>query len=205
MGLFEGADPLRAACRVFDAEQFLLHALRRHGGGAQDDEGTIGPLRQGMERAGGEFLAGAHVAGDQHAAVGRRDLLERLAQLAHRRGVAEQFGIGSGATLQFLVLALEPRGFERPADDQDQPVGLERLLDIVIGAALDGRDGGFDIAVARDDDDRQFGMLLLDDVEEIEPVELRSLQPDVEDRSATGGGRRSTASAASLLCASRVS
>jgi hypothetical protein len=35
--------------------------------------------------------------------------------------------------------------------------------------------------VAADDDDRQVGMRLLDAVEQLEPVEPRALQPDVED------------------------
>ena len=107
--------------------------------------------------------------------------LQRLAQLAHGHGVAEQFRIGAGAALQILVLAPQPRGFERAADDQNQPVGIERFFDIVIGAALDRRDRGFDVAVAGNDDDRQFGMPLRMTVQEIEPVELRALQPDVEN------------------------
>ena len=37
--------------------------------------------------------------------------------------------------LQLLDLALEPRGFQRAVGDQHQPVGLERLLDEVVGAA----------------------------------------------------------------------
>ena len=41
--------------------------------------------------------------------------------------------------LELLDLALEPRGLERAVRDQHQPVGLERLLDEVVGAALDRR------------------------------------------------------------------
>jgi hypothetical protein len=55
-------------------------------------------------------------------------------------------------------LALQLGGLERALGDQDQPVGLERLLDEVVGAALDGRDGGLDVAVAGDHHHRQVGM-----------------------------------------------
>ncbi len=140
---------------ILDAEEFFFHALGRHGGGAQDDERTTSALGHGMQAARRKLLAGAHGAGDQDAAIGGRDLLQGLAQLAHGHRRAQQFDIGAGAALEFLILAPQPRCFERPPDDQNEPVGIEGLLDIVIGAALDGRDGRFDIAVAGNDDDRQ--------------------------------------------------
>ncbi len=66
-------------------------------------------------------------------------------------------------------------------DHQHQPVGLERLFDIVVGAELDGRNRGLDVAVAGNDYHRQVGMLVLDALEHIETVETRALQPDIED------------------------
>ena len=86
---------------------------------------------------------------------------------------------GTGA--QVLDLALEARGLERAVGDEHEPVGLERLLDEVVGAGLDRRDGGLDVAVARDHHHRQVRMLLLDDVEHLQPVEPAALQPDVEE------------------------
>ena len=83
--------------------------------------------------------------------------------------------------LELLDLALEPRGFQRAFGHQHQPVGLERLLDEIVGAVLDGGDRGFDVAVAGDHHHRQFGMLLLDGVEQLQPVELAALQPDIEE------------------------
>ena len=67
------------------------------------------------------------------------------------------------------------------SDHQHQPVGLERLLDVVVGAALDGGDGGLDVAVTGDDHHRQVRVRLLDDVEHLESVEAAALQPDVEN------------------------
>ena len=181
MGLLEGA---HAACRalvILDAEKLLLHALRRHGGGTQRNEGAIGAKRQRMERPCSQLLARPHGAGDQHAAVGGRDLLQQLPQLPHGVRTAQQLGVGSCFALERLIFPLQAEGFERAADNQQQTVRLEGLLDVLVGTALDGCDGRFDIAVAGDDDDRNLGVLLLDDIEEIEAVELRAHQPDVED------------------------
>ena len=41
----------------------------------------------------------------------------------------------AGAQPQLLVLAPQPRRLDRALDHQQQPVGLERLLDEVVGAA----------------------------------------------------------------------
>ena len=86
-----------------------------------------------------------------------------------------------GAGAQVLDLALEARGFERALGDEHQPVGLERLLDEVVGAGLDRRDGRLDVAVARDHHHRQVGMLRLDEIEHLQAVEPAALEPDVEE------------------------
>ena len=104
-----------------------------------------------------------------------------LAQLVHGRRMADDPARLDRAGAQILDLALEARGLERAVGDEHEPVGLERLLDEVVGAGLDGRDGGLDVAVARDHHHRQVRMLLLDDVEHLQPVEPAALQPDVEE------------------------
>ena len=83
--------------------------------------------------------------------------------------------------LQFLDLALQSRGLERAISHQHEPIGLEGLFDEVIGAAADRRDRGLDIAVAGDHDDRQIGVELLDAIEDLQAVERRALEPDVEE------------------------
>ena len=106
--------------------------------------------------------------------------------------------------LEFLDLALEPRGLERAVGDQHQTVGLERLLDEVVGALLDRRDRGFDVAVARDHHHRQFGMLGLDVGEELQAVETAALQPDVEKDEVRPARMPIAAAASSLSRAVRV-
>ncbi len=63
----------------------------------------------------------------------------------------------------------------------DEPVGLERLLDEVVRALLDGGDGGLDRAVSGDHHHRQIGMLALERIEHLDAVELGALQPDIEN------------------------
>ena len=133
-----------------------------------------------MDEPGGDFLARPGRAGDEDAAVGRRDLLDRLAKLRNRRGVSDHFGIVAGLELQFLHLAAQARGFERAADHVNQPVGLERLFNEIVGALLDGGDGRLDRAVAGDHHNRKIGLFALERIEHLDAVELAALQPDVE-------------------------
>jgi hypothetical protein len=94
---------------------------------------------------------------------------------------ADQRTRGRRKLLQLPDLALETRGFERARRHQDQPVGFERLLDEIVGAALDRCDRGFDVAVTRDHDDRRIRIVLLDLLEQLQPVEPAALQPDIEE------------------------
>jgi hypothetical protein len=138
-------------------------------------------VRELVDHARRELLAAAGRAGDHDAAVGRRDPLDELAQMVHDRGRAHQPGALPALLPELLDLTLQARGLERALGDQDQAVRLERLLDVVVGPALDGRDRGLDIAVPGDHDDRQVRVLALDDVEKLQAVEPASLQPDVQE------------------------
>ena len=184
-----GCSPL--VCSI--AEQLDFHPLRRDRRGVDDHERAVGAARGVVQRARRQFLAGAGGADDQDAAVGLGGAVDGLAQLVHAGRAAGQHARGRRQLLQFLDLALQPRGFQRPRRHQDQPVGLERLFDEVIGAALDRGDRGFDIAVAGDHHDRQVGIVLLDLLEQLQAVELGALQPDVEEhqmRTAVGDFRQ---------------
>ena len=99
---------------------------------------TNGPLARAdsacMVRA-RQLLAGARRAGDHDAGVGRRHPLDRLAELVDGRRMADDPARLDGTGAQIPDLALEARGLERALGDEHQPVGLERLLDEVVGAA----------------------------------------------------------------------
>ena len=166
--------------RRFHPEQFRFHPLGRDGRGVDDDEWSIRALRVLVDRARRQFLAGAGRPNDHDAAVCRRDLLDHVAKLIDGRRAADEACRLGSELLELPHLALEARVLQRAVRDQHEAVGLERLLDEVVSAALDRGDGGFDVAVAGDHHDRQLGMLLLDIVEQLQPIELAALQPDIE-------------------------
>ena len=84
--------------------------------------------------------------------------------------------------LEVPDLAPEARGFQRAVGDQHKAVGLERLLNEIVGAPLYCRDGGFDVAVAGNHHHRHFRVLLLDGIEQLQAVEPAALEPDVEEQ-----------------------
>src|SRR5437016_4840331 len=63
----------------------------------------------------------------------------------------------------------------------DEPVGLERFFDEVVGTFLYGSDSGFDRAMARNHDDRKIGLLALHGVENLNTVEPAPLKPDIQN------------------------
>ena len=197
MRLFQSANLAQVAAFVLDAEELLFHAVGGDGCGVDGDERPLGARRQLMHLPRRQFLACARGAGNQNAAVGAGDPLDGLAQLVDGRRFADEAGRIAAALFQVPDLALQHGGFQRALRDQQQPVGLERLLDIVIGAALDGGNGGFHIAVAGNDDDRQILVLGLDLVQQRQPVEAAALKPDVQHHEGRpplldGGKRRVT-------------
>ena len=76
---------------------------------------------------------------------------------------------------------------DRSFHDQQKTIGLERLLDEVISTLLDRGHGCFDVAVPRNHDHRQIGMLLLDGVKQLQAIERGALQPDIQKREDSAG------------------
>jgi hypothetical protein len=153
-----------------------------------------------VDQPGHQFLARAGRSRDQHAAVGRGDLGDQLAQGLGRRRLAHQAVGAEALHPQAAVLALEIGRFQGALDHQQQAIGLERLFQELVGPALDGADGGLDVAVARDHDHRQVGVQGLDHVEQLQPVHAAALHPDVQDQqgglAGPQGGQRLVGSAA---------
>ncbi len=96
--------------------------------------------------------------------------------------LADEIEARAATLLQVLHLALQLRGFQRALADQQQTVSLEGLFYEVIGAAADRADGGFNVAVTGDHDDRQVWMHVLDLIQERQAVEPGALKPDVEQQ-----------------------
>ena len=146
----------------------------------------------GVDGARHHLLARAGRADDHDAAVGRRDacsMVWRSWFIAADMPIRSK--LSPAALLEIGDLALQLGGFQRALGDQDQAVGLERLLDEIVGAAADRRDGGLDGAVARDHHHRQARMHDLDLVEQGQAVELASPAARCRGRPAAARGRRS--------------
>ena len=181
MGAFEHADLARAAVLALLAEQLEVHPLGRHAGGADGDElalaragwrrGSAAPTSSLPEPGGPEIstrlLAGATLA-----------ISWRSCWAAAERPIRPSGVMAWVRRRRFSRFRL--RGFQRALDHQQQPVGLERLFQEVVGAALDGADRGLDVAVAGDHHHRQVGVERLDQVEQLQPVHAAALHPDVE-------------------------
>ena len=175
------APTLRSVPFEFGAEQLDFHALGCDRGGVQRHERPGLARRTGVNGAGHLLLAGAGRADDHDAAVGRRDALDGLAELAHRRRHADEIERLGASIAQFRDFALQLRCLQCAIRDQDKPIGLEWLLDEIIGAAADRGYGRLDIAVAGYHHNRKVGVHDLDLVEQRKAVETRSLQPDIQE------------------------
>ncbi len=79
-------------------------------------------------------------------------------------------GLGAGAQAQFGVLARHCRGFQCTPHHQQQTIGLERLLDEVVGALLDRLHRHLDVAVAGDHRHRYLRLLAAERLQQSEPV-----------------------------------
>ena len=115
-----------------------------------------------MQRTGCQLLARAGRSDNHNTAVGLGRALDGLAKLIHASGASRQNASCRCELLEFLDFALQPRGLERPRGHQNKPVGLERLFNEVVSAALDGSDRGFDIAMPGNHDDRHVDMVPFD-------------------------------------------
>ena len=134
-----------------------------------------------MQQARHDLLARAGSAHDQDAAVGRCNLLDVLAQLADRVALADQVKVVPQAFLQGFVFSPKTLRLQGAFDRQQDAVSFEGLLDKVVGTLANGGNGGFDVSVARNDEHRKIGIVLLDFVQHLQTVEAASLQPDVQD------------------------
>jgi hypothetical protein len=118
------------------------------------------------------------------------DLADGLEHLLHPRALrhhliepASRVALGQ-LLAQVLVLAEQPLALLRLAQDQHHLVGLERLGDVVVGAALHRLERHVERAERRHHDHRRAQPALADLVDQRQPVELR--HPDVREHHVVG-------------------
>jgi hypothetical protein len=135
-----------------------------------------------VDLLGRELLARPALAVDEHRRLGARDLEDERARLLHPRRAPDERprraqaldGLAEGAHLAEQAPVL--RGATR---EEEELVGIDRLLEEVVGAGLHRAHGLGDGADARDHDDRDLDPVLPRVLEEHERVAFR--HPQVRD------------------------
>ncbi len=201
VGAFESASLLRGdACgggswralegagvgSVAVAEEFRLDVGLGDGGAVELDEDAVAAEAFGVDGAGDELFAGAGLAVDEDAAVGGGHEADLLAEGLGGDGFAGEAALDGELALEFEVVAAEAPGLGCVFEDDEGSVEGEGFLEEVVSAEFGGFDGGFDGAVAADDDD--FGEVFrgegVDVGEDVEAVAVR--EPDVEQDDVVG-------------------
>src|SRR3569623_1103245 len=140
------------------AEQLALDQLGRDRLAVDLGERAAAHRAVAVDRARDELLAGAALAGDQHAAARRCDLRDLPAQLRHHRRAAEQLPPRIGLA-QRRDLARHPPPIERIAHRHHHAVPVARLLHAVGRTEPRRRDRILDRRVATDHHDRDLAEL----------------------------------------------
>ena len=130
-----------------------------------------------IDGAGDQFLAGAALAGDEDVDVLRRDPADRLAHLLDD-GRAPDDGVPLHLLRQHGGDGHEAGGLEGPVEHAAEALQVERLDEVVEGAALHRLDGGVGSAVGRDEDHRPLRVGVVQFAEQVEAGAVGQL--DVE-------------------------
>ena len=134
---------------------------------------AVDPGALGVDRVGGQLLAGAALADDQHVGVRRGHRLQHLEDPLDRRGGAEHLAVGGllgELAPQVGGLGEEPAALERLADQHQHLVGVEGLGDEVEGALLGRLHRLGDGPVPGHDDDLDRRVLGLEQPQQVEAV-----------------------------------
>ena len=109
-----------------------------------------------MNGARDQLLARAILASDQHARRGLCDSVNLLDDRANRRRTADHLVARLNRRLEPLILLRELNATNRVAQRHENAIGIQRLLENVVGAELRGFDGILNRRVPTDhDDDRR--------------------------------------------------
>jgi hypothetical protein len=145
------------------------------------DERAARALAALVDRPRDELFAGAALALDVDRRVGRCDLRDLLVQLDHRRACTDQRAATEHAARagEPRVLAAAIAALERTRDRRAQLREVDRLGEVIGGAAADRIHRGARIGERGDEDDRRVGMAAVDRGEQLEAAGARHL--DVGD------------------------
>ena len=176
--LFEFSGAIRDSTgeRSFDVpKELALDELTRNRRAVHLDEGLGGARRQAMQRARDELFPGAVLAGDQHARGGGGDALDLLDERADREGLSDDLVARLDARAQPRVLLAQHDVLERVAERDLNAIGVEGLLEKVVGAELRRLDRRLNGSVPADHHDDRGTVELTNSLERLEPVDTAHL------------------------------
>ena len=179
-------------------EELRLGELRRQRRAVEADERAIRAARGADDGLGDALLAGAALSGDEHGHVARRDPRDEHGEPPHRLRGEHHRAREDELALEPFVLVREPDRLERAAHDGEELVGVERLLEVVVGAGLHRLDRLPLRAVGGDEHDARRARPAGDPAEQLHPVHPRHAQvghhelrgPRLEARERRGAVRR---------------
>ena len=137
-----------------------------------------------MDRLRDELLARARFAADQHRRVRRSRLLDDVVDLPHLEAVADHRPEGpllAQLAAQHLDLAQRLVPLDDLGEQDPQPLQIDGLGEIVVGALLDGFDRRFDGALGGQNHRGRVLALLFQRAQQFEPAHPRHDQVGQDD------------------------
>jgi hypothetical protein len=156
-------------------EQLALDELGRDGGAVDLHERPRLARRVLVEGARHQLLTRAVLSGDEHARRRGRHPLHLVEQGADEERPAHHLVPAVDRLAEARVLGRQLHPLQRVPQQQEHAVGVERLLEEVIGTRLGGLHRRLDGAVAGDHHDDGVRVELLELAQRVEPVEARHL------------------------------
>jgi hypothetical protein len=144
------------------AEQGGFQQVRRQRTAVDGHEHPLAARRVGVDGLGDEFLAGAGIAGDQDGRAAGGDLGHQVQLLDHALALADDIGeavaLLQGA-LEVGILVFQAPGRDHAIDFDDELFVVPGLGEVVVGAQLEGLDGGFHRAVGGDHENGRLAVV----------------------------------------------
>src|SRR5688572_9912244 len=151
-----------------------------------------------MNRARDQFLARAVLAGDEHARRRHRDLLDLARQRTDRVRLADDLESRLDRFAKARILFLQGQVLQGIAKENENAIGVERLLEDVVGAELCGFDRGLDGCVTADHHDTGGRVDLADALQTLEAIHARNLHVEEDEMRAPFLERRNARGRAGL-------
>ena len=155
------------------AEQLRLGEIAGDGRAVEAHQRTGRAAALRVDERGDQLLAGPRLAAHQHGDVLRPDTGDRVEQPPHRRGVANDGAPERALGREPAVLHAQRPRLEGAIDDQRDLVDVERLGDVLVGAALHRAHRHLLRAVRGEHDHGQRFVALVDRLEQLHAVHLR--------------------------------